>query len=537
MEHKKVKPLSFFPWLGQSLLDLIVKFGKWLLDTIWIFVKAFINIFVSAYKIIVNVALKIYNWFKNWISTFIKGNWKTRLSYLFMGSGHLFNGQIVKGVIFLLFQALFILFMVLPRGGIYWLSQINIFDKAGGDVFKWIGDVGTTHSYTIFKTPSMGGEPPEIIISRVTGNAASNSMLVMLYALATLMLTIGIFLLYNANIKGAYQTQILKQENRHVRTFKEEVSSLFDEKFHITILAFPTLTILIFNILPLIFMILLAFTNASREFFPPAKRFAWTGLNTFAQLFGGSTAWSQALGDILKWTVVWAVLATVTNYLGGMILALVINKKGIRLKKLWRTLFVISIAIPQFITLTMMGRFIGQNGPVMSALVRLGWIDSAINLFGKTTSARWTVVLVNMWVGVPYTMLITSGILMNIPEELYESARIDGAGPVRQFMSITLPYMLFVTGPYLITTFIGNMNNFNVIFFLTGGGPDQTVGGVTYGKTDLLITWLYDLTVGGVHQKYAMGSAIGIVSFVISAFVSLVMYSRSSAETQEGDFA
>lgn len=533
MEHKNVKPQSFFPWLGQSLLDLIVKFGKWLLDTIWIFVKAFINIFVSAYKIILKVALKIYNWFKNWITTFIKGNWKTRLSYLVMGSSHLFNGQIVKGLVFLVLQAIFLLFMFLPKGGVYWLSQFNIFDTPGGDGFKWIGDVGQTTSY-VLNDPGFG---KPLQITALTGLNASNSMLVMLYALATLIIIVGIFLLYNANIKDAYRTQVLKQENRHVKSFKEDAKALFDEKFHITILSFPMLSILVFNILPLIFMILLAFTNASRDFFPPAKRFAWTGLDTFAQLFGGSAAWSHALGDILKWTIVWAIVATLTNYLGGMILALIINKKGIHLKKLWRILFVISIAIPQFITLTMMARFIGQNGPVMNALVRLGWIDRAVNLFGKTSSARLTVILVNMWVGVPYTMLITSGILMNIPEELYESARIDGAGPVRQFVSITLPYMLFVTGPYLITQFIGNMNNFNVIFFLTGGGPDQTVGGVTYGKTDLLITWLYDLTIDGVQKQYSMGSAIGIVSFVISAFVSLVMYSRSSAETQEGDFA
>ena len=84
-------------------------------------------------------------------------------------------------------------------------------------------------------------------------------------------------------------------------------------------------------------------------------------------------------------------------------------------------------------------------------------------------------------------MLITSGILMNIPSDLYESARIDGAGPIAQFTKITLPYMLFVTGPYLITQFIGNINNFNVIFFLTGGDPSAQLPGVQYGKTDILV--------------------------------------------------
>lgn len=75
--------------------------------------------------------------------------------------------------------------------------------------------------------------------------------------------------------------------------------------------------------------------------------------------------------------------------------------------------------------------------------------------------------MVNLWVGVPYTMLQVTGILQNIPADLYEAARVDGANAVVQFFKITLPYMLFVTTPYLITQFIGNINNFNVIYLLT----------------------------------------------------------------------
>ncbi|NLI94274.1 MAG: sugar ABC transporter permease [Erysipelotrichaceae bacterium] len=533
MEHQSVKPLKFFPWLGQTLLDSIVKFGKWLLDVIWAVVKAFINIFVYAYKVILFVFRFVYNWIKNLVHMFVKGNWKTRLSYVFMGSGHIFNGQIAKGLIYLVLQVAFIIYLFLPSGGIHWIQQINIFNSPGGDGMIWIGDLGTTYSYIINK-PGFGMDP---YLSRSIGQNASNSMLIILYWLLTVGLIIAFIALYNANIKGAYKIQVLKENARHVPTFKEEASQLLDEKFHVTILAYPVLTILVFTILPLIFMILLAFTNASLHYFPPASRFAWVGLDTFTKLFGDSGSWAFALGEILSWTILWAVLATFSNYIGGMILAMIINKKGIKFKRVWRTFFVISIAIPQFITLSMIAKFLGSDGPLMSLLVRIGWLDSTVNIFATTASARTAIVLINMWVGVPYTMLITSGILMNIPDELYESARIDGAGPVRQFFSITLPYMLYVTGPYLITQFIGNMNNFNVIFFLTGGGPDQTRGGVTYGKTDLLITWLYDLTIGGVRKEYAIGSSIGIISFLISAFISLIMFSRSSAETQQGDFA
>ena len=84
-----------------------------------------------------------------------------------------------------------------------------------------------------------------------------------------------------------------------------------------------------------------------------------------------------------------------------------------------------------------------------------------------------TVILINIWVSVPYVLLQITGILQNIPAELYESARVDGASPVVTFFKITLPYMLFVTTPYLITSFTGNINNFNVIFLTSKGSPGR----------------------------------------------------------------
>ena len=152
------------------------------------------------------------------------------------------------------------------------------------------------------------------------------------------------------------------------------------------------------------------------------------------------------------------------------------------------------------------------------------------------TTTRICIIIVNMWIGVPYSMLICSGILMNIPADLYESAKIDGAGPVRCFFKITLPYMLFVTGPYLITQFIGNINNFNVIFLLSGGAPGDILKYTDGAKgTDLLITWLYKLSLG-IDKDYKLASVIGILVFVISAVFSLLVYNKSSAVKKEEDF-
>ncbi|MBQ7082397.1 MAG: sugar ABC transporter permease, partial [Oscillospiraceae bacterium] len=124
-----------------------------------------------------------------------------------------------------------------------------------------------------------------------------------------------------------------------------------------------------------------------------------------------------------------------------------------------------------------------------------------------------------------------TGILKNIPADLYEAARIDGANSFQQFMNITLPYMLFVTTPYLITQFTGNVNNFNVIYLTTRGYPIGV--GETAGATDLLVTWLYKLSVD--KQEYNMAAVIGIFTFIVLSIVSLVAYrSTGSYKDEEG---
>ena len=142
------------------------------------------------------------------------------------------------------------------------------------------------------------------------------------------------------------------------------------------------------------------------------------------------------------------------------------------------------------------------------------------------------VIIINMWVGIPYTMLMTSGILMNIPADLYEAARVDGASTLKMFFKITLPYVIFITTPYLISSFIGNINSFNTIFLLTGGGPTYT--GYQAGGTDLLVTWLYKVTID--QGSYNTGAVIGIFTFIITATITLITYRRSKAYNEEDTF-
>lgn len=227
--------------------------------------------------------------------------------------------------------------------------------------------------------------------------------------------------------------------------------------------------------------------------------------------------------------------ATFLNYIFGMIVALMINKKGIKLKSLWRTLFVITVAVPQFVTLLVMNQMLQFNDGAINILLQNLGFSRIHFLDGSALTAKLTVIIVNLWVGIPYTILITSGILMNIPADLYESATIDGAGPVKSFVKITLPYMLFVTTPYLITTFINNINNFNVIYLLSAGGPttEKLYGGA--GQTDLLVTWLFKLTMS--EQDYNYAAAIGILVFIVCATLSLITFNMTKSAKDEEAFS
>jgi arabinogalactan oligomer/maltooligosaccharide transport system permease protein len=293
----------------------------------------------------------------------------------------------------------------------------------------------------------------------------------------------------------------------------------------------------------MVFMILVAFTNYdSMNDGYINNLFDWVGLdnwNTMLSWGDGTVQYSATLGEILAWTLIWAFFATFTNYFLGMGVAMIINKKGIKIKKFWRTCLVMTIAVPQFISLLYVSKMFAANGIVNGVLLRLGWIEQALPFWTDATWARITVIIINIWIGIPHLMLMATGILMNIPADLYESAKIDGAGVWKQYTKITLPYMLFVTGPYLLTSFIGNMNNFNVIYLLTGGGPSNlNAAGVlgAPGETDLLITWLFKMVTTSEPAAYNLASVIGIIVFIVVAGISLVVYNVMPSTRNEEDF-
>ena len=444
-------------------------------------------------------------------TNFKNGDKITKLSYFIMGYGCLARKQVGRGLLFLGTQLAFILFMILK--GFYYLSMLPT--------------LGTKLQDRVYNEELQ-------IYQYIQGD---NSMLLLLFGVVTVVLIILFVCLYVWNTRIAYHNQCLVAEGRTLPTFKQDIKALGNENFHVTVLSLPVLLTFCFTVLPLIFMILMAFTNFDMNHQPPGNLFTWVGLENFSQVFIKNPLWQTTFIQLLGWPLVWAFFATFLNYIFGMLLAIIINKKGVKFKKMWRTIFIITIAVPQFVSLMLMSKMLADQGAINNLLVYvLKWIPDAerIKFLTDANLARVVVIVVNLWVGIPYSMLITSGILMNIPQDLYEASRIDGATPFIQFIHITLHYMLHVTTPYLITQFVGNINNFNVIYLLTAGDP-KSLDLFQAGKTDLLVTWLYKLTVN--EQNYALASTIGIIIFLLMATISLITYNKSNAVQEEDTFA
>ncbi len=360
-----------------------------------------------------------------------------------------------------------------------------------------------------------------------------NSFLIVLNSIITILVLVFWFFIHLSSIKGVYASQCLIEENKRIKGAKDDLHDLIDEHFYLTTLALPVLGILVFTLVPTVMMILIAFTNYGASGID-AERFTWVGGSNWGNLIGfGGDGFAEVFFKQFLWTIIWAVLATFTCFFGGLLLALLLNSKRTRLTKVWRTGFVITIAVPQFVSLMLIRFFLAKDGIVNNLLV-YSWhlLDSPIPFLTDPFISKVTIIIVNCWVGFPYLMLMISGILMNIPTDLYEAARVDGASRSKMFFKITLPYVIFVTTPYLISSFIGNINSFNTIFLLTGGAPEVT--GYKAGGTDLLVTWLYKLTID--NGEYNTGAVIGIITFAITATITLITYRRSRAYKEEDTF-
>ena len=499
--------------------QFLAKIPRWLVGLfvkLWLFIKKCV---FAVRDEVVDIA-----------KTFWEGNLAVKLSFISFGCGNFYYGQIMRGFLFLTFQLVFIVYtFILPTGGLYWMKKVQWFVKGA--------TVGTVQGKDVYNS----------FYDVYMWSAGDDSVRVLLYGLLSVIFAVAFIVTWRMQIKQCRINMDIEKKGRHIKGTKDDLKSLVDEQFHKTLLTPSLVGILVFTVLPIIYMVIIAFTNYDAKHDGYSNLFSWVGLENFNSFTDfGEGGLGLVLGEMVGWTIMWAIFATFTNYFAGLFVAIIINKKGIRFKKLWRTVLVMTVAVPQFVSLMYVGKLFGQQGVVGSFLERANLIpqimvqQNQMSLWSNPLSAKILLIVINLWIGVPYVMLMATGILMNIPADLYESSRVDGATSVQQFTKITLPYMLFVTGPSLLTSFVGNLNNFNVIYLLSGGGPTHwevgTIGGTQVGHTDLLITFLFKVTTGN-DTKYYLASVLGIFVFIVVALLSLVVYNVMPSTKNEEDYS
>ena len=461
-------------------------------------------------------ALKaIGKYFKDFGVAFAKGDIWVKLSAVIMGAGYFARKQIINGILITLVQVGFIVLTMM-------------FSTPALAKFSTLGTVQLEQTF-------------DPLTLQQTTNNYDNSFTILLSSVISLVTILVFALIYIHNIKAVYGLQKKKEAGEHINTFKEDIKSLFQERFHITLLSLPTIGVIAMNIIPILVLIAVAFTNYDQKHMPPAALFTWVGFKNFQTLFTSSitVTFGYAFRKILGWTLLWAVLATATTFLGGILLAKALVSKTTKLPGMWRVLFIIAIAVPQFVTLLLVRNFFADSGIVNTIcanagitdfLKRIGLVGEHLTYIPFLTNPHWAkfmIVIINIWVGVPYQMLIATGVLMNIPEDQIESAKIDGATNFQVFWKITMPYILFIQGPALITDFVKNINNFNVIYLLTQDvyvTSNQKLANSSATEVDLLVTWLFRLT--NENYNYKMASVIGIMVFLICAAFTLVSFSK-----------
>ncbi|MGQ9368928.1 carbohydrate ABC transporter permease [Azospirillum sp. ST 5-10] len=231
----------------------------------------------------------------------------------------------------------------------------------------------------------------------------------------------------------------------------------------------PTILLLLaINVFPLIWTVRLSFTNyrANR----PDAPLRWLGLDNYTRILSDVDVWyaMQATAHFVVWSITLQVLL-------GFGLALLINAR-FRGHGFWTTV----ILLPMMLSPAVVGNFWTflfqpQTGLFNYAVAFVSGVDpSSFQMIGDVHLAPWAIVLVDTWMWTPYVMLICLAGLRSIPEDIYEAAEVDRAGPLRRFWSITLPMVL----PFLMLAVlfrgIENFRMFDMVNLLTSGGPGST---------------------------------------------------------------
>lgn len=295
--------------------------------------------------------------------------------------------------------------------------------------------------------------------------------------------------------------------------------------------------VLFLIIYPFLFEIKLAFSNASlgTQATKNAEYGLAFGLENLKSLFTGTVAKDAKFLEVFWRTILWTVINVTFHVLGGMGLAILLNRP-LKFKGLYRTLLVIPWAIPTTIAaMALRNEFDSRYGLFNILLGNLNtWLtavsQNTANIVGIGNAFAWmaatigpvswkqdpfwafvSILISNIWLGIPFMSVIILGGLQSISQEYYEAAEIDGASRWQQFRNITLPLLRPVLTPAIILGVVWTFNKFDIIYLITQGGPQE--------KTDILVSSMYKAAFQ--FYRYGFTAMFALVIFFILLLFTL----------------
>ncbi|WP_045517003.1 carbohydrate ABC transporter permease [Neobacillus niacini] len=403
------------------------------------------------------------------------------------GLGQLYNKQLLKGASFLIMSAAFFY------------------------VFYDLLNIGLWGLVTLGEIPF-----------------TDHSIFLLVYGiLALIVLVFGIGF-YLFNLRDAYKVGLSRDNHEPISTVKEQYRNLIDNGFPYLIMS-PGFLLLVFVVVfPILFVLLLAFTNYDLYHSPPAKLVDWVLFKNFVDIFKVDM-WRQTFFSVLSWTLVWTFVATTFQVALGIFLAIIVNQKDVKGKAIIRTVFILPWAVPAFVSILV---FAGMFNESFGAINRdiLGFFGmEGLPWMTEPIFTRIALIFMQTWLGFPFIFAMTTGVLQSISQDLYEAATVDGASNFQKFKNITLPLVLYAIAPVLITQYTFNFNNFNIIYLFNGGGP--AISGQNAGGTDILISWIYRLTM--TSAQYSKAATLTMLLSIIVVAVAIWQFKRTKSFQEE----
>lgn len=272
------------------------------------------------------------------------------------------------------------------------------------------------------------------------------------------------------------------------------------------------------------------YMDETGETVPPGWRVA-IGWDNFKRIFTSQGIRAPML-SIFVWTIVFATLSVGLTFAIGLGLAMVLQWPHLRGKNIYRLLLILPYAVPAFISILVFRGLFNQNfgeiNMILEALfgIRPAWFTSG-NL------ARSMLVIVNIWLGYPYMMLLSMGFLQSVPGDHKKAASLEGANVWTVFRRITLPQIIPPFLPLLIASFAFNFNNIVLVLLLTRGLPDRPGTLIPAGETDILGSFTFRMAFMDSGQQFGLAGAITFLIFITvagMAYANFVAMRRAAAK-------